>query len=428
MRHFRFKYVVRHVYLWFVLALLLTSCGPSATATPAPVNPTVSATAAATQAPTSAASPATRTIKDSRGVEVVVPAQIKTVATISDALIEEVMIALKVEAKVNTIGSTCLVRDFTYDFTANDGKKFSYFGGMNPANYLTPYLRDQEFFVKSGTEMNFETLVKAKPDVLIIHSGCCTVNWKTGDDQKMNSTLNKLKELNIPTVVVNGPNFSGEPSIKTVSDNVKIIGGVFGKEDQAKKLADYLEAQVKLVSDRTKDIPEAQKPRVLLFGLNPTVRKSGGSGNAFGLLDIQSYMLEKVVNAKNAFQDNSFGKDLNAEQVLVLNPDVFVLPTSNGYHPPRELYDTPDFKNLETLKAIQNRRIAALPWSPCNCDQRLEYPINVMVMAKAAYPDKFADIKLESWLIDFFKNVYGADQKTADGLIDALWMDWVRGQ
>jgi len=126
--------------------------------------------------------------------------------------------------------------------------------------------------------------------------------------------------------------------------------------------------------------------------------------------------------------DNSHGKDLNTEHVLALNPGVLILPTSNGYHPPRELYDTPDFKHLSMLKAVRERRIYALPWSPCNCDQRLEYPINVMVMAKAAYPQLFADIKLEGWMISFFRNVYHVDDKTANRLIDVLWMGWARDQ
>jgi len=49
-------------------------------------------------------------------------------------------------------------------------------------------------------------------------------------------------------------------------------------------------------------------------------------------------------------------------------------------------------------------------------------------MAKAAYPHLFADIKLESWMIQFFKNVYRTDNKTANRLIDVLWMGWARGQ
>jgi iron complex transport system substrate-binding protein len=49
-----------------------------------------------------------------------------------------------------------------------------------------------------------------------------------------------------------------------------------------------------------------------------------------------------------------------------------------------------------------------------------------MVMAKAAYPQLFSDINLEDWMIRFFRNVYRLDDSAADGLIDALWMNWAR--
>jgi hypothetical protein len=52
----------------------------------------------------------------------------------------------------------------------------------------------------------------------------------------------------------------------------------------------------------------------------------------------------------------------------------------------------------------------------------------VMVMAKAAYPHLFADIRLESWMIRFFRDIYRVDEKAASRLIDALWMGWARGQ
>jgi len=242
----------------------------------------------------------------------------------------------------------------------------------------------------------------------------------------MGVTLAKLQALGIPTVVLYGPNFSGDPSVTSLSDNIRILGHVFAETEKANKLAGYLEAQVQVIADRTVDVKPEQMPRVLLFGVNPTVRKSGGAGTASGLKDIQSWMLEHIVRAKNAFQDDSHGKDLNAEQVLALKPEVFILPTANGYHPPRELYDTPDFKHLQLLPAIQQRRVASLPWSPCNCDQRLEYPLVVMTMAKAVHPDRFRDVSLHAWMISFFREVYSVDAARAEGIIDSLWMDWAR--
>ena len=56
---------------------------------------------------------------------------------------------------------------------------------------------------------------------------------------------------------------------------------------------------------------------------------------------------------------------------------------------------------------------------------RVEYPIDVMVMAKAAYPEKFADVDLNGWLLDFYQNVYGVDKETAAQLRAVQWMDWI---
>ena len=163
---------------------------------------------------------------------------------------------------------------------------------------------------------------------------------------------------------------------------------------------------------------------MLLFGLSPQTRGKGAAGDAWGLNTIESYFLENIVNARNAFHEQVSTEVVNAERVLAINPDAIVLPTDFGYHPPREIYEAPYYQNLQELDAIKNKRVMALPWSPCNCDKRLEYPIDVMVMAKAAYPDRFKDIDLGEWLLEFYQNVYGVDRETAEGLRSAQWMDW----
>jgi iron complex transport system substrate-binding protein len=134
--------------------------------------------------------------------------------------------------------------------------------------------------------------------------------------------------------------------------------------------------------------------------------------------------LQDVAHGINAFQERGYFKILGTEQILSLNPDAILLPTAWGHHPPQELYDAPYYAYLRELDAVKNRRVASLPFTPCNCDKRLEYPIDIMVMAKTAYPDRFADIDLADWLIDFYRNVYGVDEKTAERLRAGQWMDW----
>ena len=127
---------------------------------------------------------------------------------------------------------------------------------------------------------------------------------------------------------------------------------------------------------------------------------------------------------KNAFTGKGSGVIMSAEQLYSLNPDVIVLPTSNGYHPPRELYESPDFQILQELKAVKNKRVYAMPWSPMNCARRVEYPIDMLIIAKAAYPDKFKDIKVHTFVLQFYKDVYNVSDKDAEALRSEQILDW----
>ncbi|HQC92031.1 MAG: hypothetical protein WBJ06_04400 [Candidatus Methanoculleus thermohydrogenotrophicum] len=104
---------------------------------------------------------------------------------------------------------------------------------------------------------------------------------------------------------------------------------------------------------------------------------------------------------------------------------MIVLPTAQGYHPASELYTAPYYQNLQELTAVKNHRVYALPWTPYNWAKRLEYPIEAMVIAKAAYPDRFADVQVHEWVLEFYQTVYGVDEATAKELRSAQWLDWL---
>lgn len=362
-----------------------------------------------------------RTVVDSRGVAVQVPMKIERVVTVSDGLIESMMFVLGEEEKIVGIGSSCLQRIFNYTYPTVGGEAYEYRDGMTPVTYLNPRLRELPLVGKSGAGINYETLAGLDPDVVILRVGSCTL--RSMEDEGVQKTIQTIETLGIPVVVLKGPPCFDEPNLSTISDEIQILGTVFGKEKRAGELADYLESQTKVVFERTKDIPEAEKLNVLVFGASPTARSAGAVGSVTGIDKIESYFIEELVHAKNAYR-NTGSPTLSAEQLLALDPDVIVLGTANGYHPPEELYSAPYYQNVGELSAIKNRRVSSFPWEPCNCAKRLEYPINVMVIAKAAYPELFEDIDLGEWLLDFYKNVYGVDDDTAKALRSAQWMDW----
>lgn len=360
----------------------------------------------------------TRTVVDGRGVAVTIPAEIDRVVTVSAGIIEGTMYVLGVADKIVAVGSVCSQKVSNYTITTENGT-IEGEGGMNPVAYLSPRLQNLPL-LGSGTDMNFEKLAGLDPDLVIIRA--CGCNVASMEDESTQKTIRTIEGLGIPVVVLQGPTCFDKPNLSTMSDEIKILGRVFGKEERAEKLADYLESQTEVVFERTKDIPDSDKQSVLIFGASPNSRKAGGAGMVRGTDTIESYFIEEIVHAKNAFRETG-RPTISAEQLLSLNPDAIVLDTANGYHPPEELYSAPYYQNVGELSAVKNHRVYALPWTCCST-KRLEYPIEVMVIAKAAYPDRFDDIDLGDWLIEFFKNVYDVDDETARALISTQWMDW----
>ncbi len=135
-------------------------------------------------------------------------------------------------------------------------------------------------------------------------------------------------------------------------------------------------------------------------------------------------MLERLTGARNAYRGAGSRVLLNAEQILALDPDVIFLPTSSGYHPPRELAEAPYFRDLQQLRAVREKRVYALPWTPMNCARRLEYPLDLLVMAKGAFPDRFRDLAVHQWALAFYRRTHGVDERQALELRRAQWLDW----
>ncbi len=360
-------------------------------------------------------------VTDFRGKSIEIPGRINRVVTIDDGMIEAVMTRLGVAKKIVGIGSACLPKIWSYSFPTMGSKTYEYHDGMNPVTHLNPWLMDLPLVSRYGAGINYEKIADLNPDLILIRTGSCSLS---AAEDILEKSISLLESLNIPLVVLKGPNTFDQPDIVTISNEIKLLGQVFQKQEKAEKLANYLESCVDMVRERTADIKPLNRKKLLLLGLSPKARSQGGAGHVKGIDTIQTYFLKNFVHAENAYDSRGAWNILNTEKLLSLDPDVIVLVTSWGYHPPSELYEAPYYQDLKDMRAVRNKAVCALPWTPCNCEKRLEYPIDVMVMAKAAYPERFKDIRLEQWLVEFYQNVYQVDVKTAKELRSCQWMDW----
>ncbi|MBP2133079.1 ABC-type Fe3+-hydroxamate transport system substrate-binding protein [Methanomicrobium sp. W14] len=368
-----------------------------------------------------------RTVTDSRGVEVVVPAKIDRVATVSDGLVEEVMYILGVDNTLVGLGSKGLQYEAGSSYSLENGKNLSIEGGKNVALALSPQLKELPLFMDYGSAMNIETLASLKPDVVIMRLGSSA--YLSGDDENAQKSIQMIESLGIPVVVLYSPECYENSSPTEISDEIRIIGSVFGEEEKAEDVIARLELHEEIIKERTQNITEDQKPDVLVLGLSPTYRTETAAGIAWGLKTTESYIIEDVVNAKNAYRsDTGSFQVVSTEQILAMDPDVIILGTASGYHPPDELYYAPYYKNLREIDAVKNHRVTSLPYAPRNAAERLEYPVEMMVIAKSAYPEKFEDVNINDWVISFYQDIYGVNSTKAEELRTAQLIDWSTGE
>lgn len=364
-----------------------------------------------------------RTVVDSRGVKVTIPVDIERVATISDGLVEEMMSIFGVDDKIVSLGSKGTLFTGDYVYPVENGPNVTISGGKNIALVLSPGLKDLPLFADYGSALNLESLATSNPELVIIRLGDST--YQSCKDEIAQKSIERIESLGIPVVVLNSPNCEDNSDPTKISDEIRILGRVFGQEEKAEHVVSAIESAKDMIQDRTKDIRDDQKKPVLLLGLSAMHRTETAAGISWGRKSPESYMIEKIVNAKNAFQSDMNGfQVISYEQIMATDPDVIILGTASGYHPPSELYSSPYYRTLNDLSAVQKGDVVSLPYEPRNAARRLEFPIDLMVIAKATYPELFDDIDLKDWTMTFYKDVFGVDSDLAEELWSSELMDW----
>ena len=362
-----------------------------------------------------------RRVTDMRGVPVIVPARIGRVATVDDGFVESVMTRLGVIRTLVAVGSASLQDSWSYSFPTSDGRGLSMADGMGIMRALHPWLAGLPCASCRGDAINYETMTGATPEVVILRVGDCTLGTAP---EVVTRSAEVFGGSGASVVVLRSPTDYRGQGTETLRAEIEVLGRLFGREQEAKSLADELADAEAMIRGRLPDTLETARPRVLYLGLASGARSSGGAAFVWGTDTTESWMIERVLGARNAYRGPGARVLLNTEQILALDPDVIFLPTAAGYHPPRELAEAPYFRELQRLRAVRERRVYPLPWSPHNCARRLEYPLDLLIMAKGTYPDLFKDVPVHEWALAFYQRTYRVDRPQALALRRAQWLDW----
>ncbi|HHX67908.1 MAG: ABC transporter substrate-binding protein [Miniphocaeibacter sp.] len=229
-----------------------------------------------------------------------------------------------------------------------------------------------------------EAIVNLNPDIIIASLD--------------GSTADKLQQkLNIPVVTI--------PIVDNIFDNscyktIELLGDIYNKEDRAKDLTDYIKSLQRDLDNRTKNIPEDEKPSVYVGGISFKGLHGfdGTEANYSPLLAINTNSLADLTDEKGPF-------NIDLEQVLNWDPDILFLDI-NGMKLINEQYQSnPDYFN--SLKAVQNNDVysqISFRFSAINVELAF---VNAYYIGKIIYPNKFEDIDPIKKADEIFEKILG---------------------
>ena len=185
-------------------------------------------------------------------------------------------------------------------------------------------------------------------------------------------------------------------------DTIRILGELYGMETRAKELMAYLKNIQKDLDDRTKDIPDSEKPSVYVGGVS-FKGHHGFEGTEAG------YGPFAMIHAKNLAdttgQNGAFNIDL--EQVLSWDPDI-IFVDFNGMRLIKEDYaKNPNYYN--SLTAVQEGKVysqISFRSSASNLETALA---DAYYAACVMYPEQFKDVDPVAKAEEIFEKLLGVN-------------------
>ena len=232
-----------------------------------------------------------------------------------------------------------------------------------------------------------EEIINLAPDVIVMSK---SASVEADDLQDKTGT---------PVVVVPGSDTTLD---QNAYDTIRILGQLYSMESRATELTNYLQNIQKDLDDRTKDIPDSEKPSVYVGGVS-FKGHHGFEGTEAG------YGPFALIHAKNLAdttgQSGAFNIDL--EQVLSWDPEIIFIDF-NGMSLIKEDYaQNPDY--YHALTAVQEGNVysqISFRSSASNLETALA---DAYYAACVMYPEQFEDVDPTAKAEEIFEKLLGVN-------------------
>ena len=186
--------------------------------------------------------------------------------------------------------------------------------------------------------------------------------------------------------------------------SLKLLGVIFGREEKAEELVQFIQAEAAEITARTAGIPEEDKPSVYVCGL-------GNWGTTDHLMTAEKYVSFEIAGVKNVV--SGLGMEaigpIEEEKFVELGADMdIIIMDAAAVKNIKPLYQE-DPAMFDTCKAWQNGEVyLEMAYNAYYTNFEIAL-INTWFIAKTVYPEAFADIDMAAKTNEVTKMFYGME-------------------
>lgn len=261
-----------------------------------------------------------------------------------------------------------------------------------------------------------EAIIQAQPDVIIAgfnEDDCNELQAQTG----------------IPVVSIRyrTKGFIDEGFYRSM----RVFAEVVGAQERCEEVLAYVDACKAELNDRTKDVPDEDKPRAY----TGAVTFNGRHGFAFTYVNFPAFTAVNALNVADVMLEARTGEaaaeaaasgkayigndgfEVDLEQIIAWDPDIIFLDPGNMDLVNDEYANNPGF--FDSLRAIREGQVYTMPSTNAAGPNVTYLLINAYYAGTVLYPEQFADINLEEKAGEIMEHMLGEnffDQMQEGGL------------
>lgn len=251
-----------------------------------------------------------------------------------------------------------------------------------------------------------EAIIQAQPDVIIAgfnEDDCNELQAQTG----------------IPVVSIRyrTKGFIDEGFYRSM----RVFAEVVGAQERCEEVLSYVDACKADLNDRTKDVPDEDKPRAY----TGAVTFNGRHGFAFTYVNFPAFTAVNALNVADVLLEERTGEaaaeaaasgkayigndgfEVDLEQIIAWDPDIVFLDPGNMDLVNDEYANNPGF--FDSLRAIQEGKVYTMPSTNAAGPNVTYLLINAYYAGTVLYPEQFSDINLEEKAGEIMELMLGED-------------------